>query len=165
MTFWGNYEAQVCPKTACSRPLLRAKETFFFSFSFTLCGTFYTFRKQFAEQYLAVKKQLHYHKLWRSKYPNFCDYTIKEPHISLTRRGKLNFLLQAFRKITSNSASCTRKSFFLPSSHAPPLCLPALPPHPPSVPPSLRYPQRQERKMDSGKIRDNSQETPRKFTA
>lgn len=102
-----------------------------------LSSTFYASRKQFAEQYLAAKKQLHYHRLWRSKYPNFCDHTIKEPRISLTRRGKLNFLLQAFRKITPNSASCTRKSFFLSSSHAPPRYLPSLLTLPPPLPPSL----------------------------
>lgn len=110
------------------------------------------FRKQFAELYLAAKKQLHYHELRRSKYPNFCDHTIKEPHISLTRRGKLNFLLQAFQKITSNAASCTRKSFFLSSSHAPPHRLPSCLPRPSAPhpgPPCLRHGQREERKMDS----------------
>lgn len=129
------------------------------------------FRKQFAELYLAAKKQLHYHELRRSKYPNFCDHTIKEPHISLTRRGKLNFLLQAFQKITSNSASCTRKSFFLSSSHAPPRRLPSCLPRPsappPSGPPSSLPSPRSEGREENGlyNIRDKSQKTPRSPTA
>ncbi|MPC46605.1 hypothetical protein E2C01_040328 [Portunus trituberculatus] len=46
-------------------------------------------------------------------------------------------LQEAFRKITSNSASCTRKSFFLSSSHAPPRRLSSLSP---SLTPSLQDP-------------------------